>query len=111
MTARQPLYDVTLTLGIASLRDADELVRILDRADRPPIIAVMCDVRPDGTRWSIAASIGVRAPSNLAAAILAARYVRRACKRLGFEPHMTGVIAVAPSRLGDYPGDAAERPG
>lgn len=100
MIAKQPLYDVVIPLRLASRHEADELARILTRGDKPPIVAVMCDVAPDDTRWTITISIGVSAPGTLAAIIRAGRYVRRACKSLGFEAHMTRTgLTVGPSQL------------
>lgn len=99
-TARQPLYDVVIPLRIASQHEADKLAHSLTHDDQPPIIAVMCEVTPADTRWIITTSLGVRAPGDLAAVIRAGRYVRRACRSLGFEAHLADQgITVGPSRL------------
>lgn len=108
MSAREPLWDVFLTLHLASRHEADKLGRILTRDDEPPILAVMAETVPNDTRWFVKVSIGVYAPASLTAIIRAGKYVRRACRRLGFEAHMTGEgVTVAPSRLFEPPGATA----
>jgi hypothetical protein len=109
VSAKHPLYDVVIPLHMASRHEADKLTRILTHDDEPPILAVMCDVQPNDTRWIITISIGLHARSNLAAIIRAGKYVRRACRQLGFDAHITQAgIIVGPSTLEIMPAPAEQ---
>ena len=112
MSAKHPLYDVVIPLRIASRHETDKLAYILTHDDELPILAVMCAPRPDDTRWILTVSIGVYAPDSMSAIIRAGRYVRRACRSLGFGAHLTGAgVTVGPSQLFTPPGAPPERTG
>lgn len=107
MSTKHPLYDVVIAMKIASQYEADELARILTHDDGPPIIAVMCDVAPDDTRWKITVSIGVKAPDSVSAIIRAAKFTRRCCRQLGFGAYLAAQITVGPSTLNTAPAPIA----